>query len=503
MSLAKHRKTYGVFLAIIIGVIVISFVFTGVSRAPMGGVDTVAMVGKTPVKGREYQMAIEQTMQFANTYFGGKLRPEDLEQLKRRALDRLIQSKLMLNVADRMDLTVSSEEISKTIKTLPYFQTKQGFNLDLYKQALAYQGMTPAQFEESLAQDMKVKELTQVFQNYSVSKTYGEEIKKFQEQKLSVSAVRFSKKPLEKMIVVSDADVQSFLKEQINVAKVKSLFESRKSMFDRPEEVKARHILIKAEKAGDENAAREQALKIREGLTTQNFAAKANQLTQDPSGKGKGGDLGWFSRGRMVPEFEKEAFSAQVGSISAPVKSSFGYHLILVEGKKEAKAANLADYEKSLAKEIIQSQDSQKLEAVAIQVENKLVELLSRGDKKGLEEAKKNYGLMLATDAELNLFDGAAGAVTLDAKTVEQIFNHPNPQAEVFRTRDAATVTLIKVNGAVVAKAAAKKDSKGQDLVNPELAGIQAQNMAFTEKLFQELLKKEQENTKIRMLKQI
>ncbi len=91
-------------------------------------------------------------------------------------------------------------------------------------------------------------------------------------------------------------------------------------------EVKASHILVKDKKTAD---AIEK--KIKDG---QDFATLAKKYSTDPS-KDKGGDLGWFHKGDMVPEFEKKAFSMKVGDISDPVKSQYGYHIIKLTGKKD------------------------------------------------------------------------------------------------------------------------------------------------------------------------
>ncbi len=90
-------------------------------------------------------------------------------------------------------------------------------------------------------------------------------------------------------------------------------------------EVHAAHILCKTEK---------KALEVKELLAAgQSFAEMARKYSQCPSGK-SGGDLGWFGKGRMVPEFEKAAFEGEKGKIIGPVRSQFGYHLIRVLDKK-------------------------------------------------------------------------------------------------------------------------------------------------------------------------
>src|SRR5690606_17507069 len=98
----------------------------------------------------------------------------------------------------------------------------------------------------------------------------------------------------------------------------------------------------------------EKIKEIRKKLTTKNFASIANRETEDPSGKSKGGDLGWFARGRMANEFENVAFSLKPGEISNPVKTDFGYHLIYVEAKKKAVTKKLEDVKEDVAKKHLQ-----------------------------------------------------------------------------------------------------------------------------------------------------
>jgi peptidyl-prolyl cis-trans isomerase C len=90
-------------------------------------------------------------------------------------------------------------------------------------------------------------------------------------------------------------------------------------------QARASHILVKTE---------EQAKQIMKRLADgEEFAAVAKRFSSCPSGK-SGGDLGWFGKGMMVPEFEKIAFEEEVGKVVGPVKTQFGYHVIKVTGKK-------------------------------------------------------------------------------------------------------------------------------------------------------------------------
>ena len=111
-------------------------------------------------------------------------------------------------------------------------------------------------------------------------------------------------------------------------------------------EVHAAHILCKTEK---------KALEVKELLASgqESFAQMARKYSQCPSGK-SGGDLGWFGKGRMVPEFEKAAFElANPGDLSEPVKTQFGWHIIKLEEKKPAGVAPFEDVREGLEQKVL------------------------------------------------------------------------------------------------------------------------------------------------------
>jgi peptidyl-prolyl cis-trans isomerase D len=128
---------------------------------------------------------------------------------------------------------------------------------------------------------------------------------------------------------------QTAMQDQLNVddAAVKAAFEAKKSEY---QQLKASHILFNAKSEAEMGEAlkRAEALraKIAGGL---DFAKAANENTQDPSGVGKGGELGWFSHGQMVQPFEEAANALKEGEVSQPVKSPFGVHLIKLTGRRE------------------------------------------------------------------------------------------------------------------------------------------------------------------------
>jgi peptidyl-prolyl cis-trans isomerase D len=133
-----------------------------------------------------------------------------------------------------------------------------------------------------------------------------------------------------KYLLVDSARVRA----KINVpeAELRAEYERRKDSFAVPEQVTAAHILIKVDASkgpAAETEARAKAEKVAaRARTEKDFAKLANENTEDPSGKGNGGQLPPFSRGQMVPEFERVAFSLEPGQIAGPIKTQFGYHII-------------------------------------------------------------------------------------------------------------------------------------------------------------------------------
>jgi peptidyl-prolyl cis-trans isomerase C len=137
---------------------------------------------------------------------------------------------------------------------------------------------------------------------------------KVEDLKKRVVVEAFLKKKVEEQAGITDADLQKF-------------YDQNKDKFKTGEQVRASHILVKSEKEAQDIQAQ-----LKKGG---NFEELAKKYSVDSAGA-KGGDLGWFGKGSMIPEFEKVAFSLKEGEVSGIVKTQFGFHIIKLTGKRPA-----------------------------------------------------------------------------------------------------------------------------------------------------------------------
>lgn len=148
---------------------------------------------------------------------------------------------------------------------------------------------------------------------------------------------------------------------QVTEEAEREFYKENQDAFQEKAQVSARHILVETE---------EQAGQIAEELAHGlGFAEAAGKYSTCPS-KEKGGDLGWFGKGQMVPEFEKAAFGGEIGKTIGPVKTQFGYHLILVEDRKEAKARSFEEVQAQIHQQLIQGKQQAAYDAKVKELED-------------------------------------------------------------------------------------------------------------------------------------
>jgi peptidyl-prolyl cis-trans isomerase D len=349
--------------------------------APSGQVDAPDTV-VARIYGREVLMRdLDQHMQELYQRYGKQASPEALKPfVQSQALRDLTNQKLMEELAERHHVVVTDEEVGARLRAFlrqyPVLLDAQG-NLKPtaeLKQIFQENGFNPAIQERNLRSELlRSKLIQQAALQVPVDEPWlaiehrlRQEKVSFQQATLTVDAASVADPGDAALEAVYKAGGERFLQPprrviqfvavdraalgkdaQADEATLKAAFEARKNDFV---EFKARHILFKAEGDAQAQEATAKALLLRERLTKgQSFAKAAEELSEDPSAKGNGGDLGWFRFPQMQKPFSEAAATLKPGEISQPVRTVYGIHLILLEGRREKR---FEDVKAQLASEI-------------------------------------------------------------------------------------------------------------------------------------------------------
>ena len=285
----------------------------------------------------------------------------DRKELKSQILNLMVDQQLVVQEAEKLNIVISDDEVANELMNIPAFIENDVFSQIRYKNYILQNRTTESQFEN------KIREFLVYRKALGLVKSISDEIplvKEFEDQldkaKINISYLAFNKFNSKTVGAASAEDAGKYLAD--NPGKVEEYYTANKVDFLQKKEVKARHILAKTDPkdpASDEKALAK-INKVALEANAGNFAEMAKKYSEGPS-KTKGGDLGFFSRERMVPEFSAKAFSMEKGQISEPVKTKFGYHLILVEDKKEERQKPLDEVKDNIARTMIQEERFDKL----------------------------------------------------------------------------------------------------------------------------------------------
>lgn len=465
-------------LTFIFLIITASFLFSNFSNFSLGTSTNVATVDGTPISIKEYQTALTRQVEFFNQMMGGQgLTQKQLEEMgiKQSVLNGLIQQKLILNTADQMGFVVSLEEVKNEIKSMPYFKTNNQFDVNLYRNMLQGNGYVPTQFEELVGNDLKQKKVDELFNSTLVSENFVQDVMKFKGNIVTVQGIKVGRQSLAPMVTVSEQEIKDYLAKPENQKSLETAYTENFSKYNKPEEVKARHILIQ----GEDAKALEKIKAIKAKVNTKNFGDIAKKETEDPTGKDNGGDLGWFAAGRMVPEFEAVAFKMNKGEISEPVKTQFGYHIIMVEDKKAADTKSLESVKTELAQMALQKTKGSDLDKLLKSTSDSLEAALNKGDIAGVEALAKKVDGTLFKNTEVNQYDQTLAQTALAPAEADQIFKAA--PGTILNFGNPGTIFLVKV---------VSKDAKGAEVPAEKLkAEVGSQNQLFSRKVREELIK--------------
>ena len=235
------------FLMLFIGVIALSFMFTGYENM-MGVPDVVANVGNLPIKINEYENEYNRQLSLYRNFTNNKaLTAQQIKQyrIKENVMKNLVEHRLWVKLAQNNDLGVSEKEIVDKIKEQSWFLTEKKFDFEKYKYLLQSNGMTTAYYETLTGQDTLNALSRQIFSHYPISKAYLEKLNRYKNQKVAAHIVEIQKNSLRKHLKVSKKETRNFLKDPKNIKQVEELFEKRKSKDKKNKFEQQKHFLAK------------------------------------------------------------------------------------------------------------------------------------------------------------------------------------------------------------------------------------------------------------------
>jgi len=319
----------------------------GVATAEAKVLDrTVATVNAEAIMLSEFEKNASPILdQFKKSAPPTEQTPEHIADIKKRVLDQMVDDRLLIQEAKKKNIHISQLEVDDGVKKVrSRFNSEDEFNKELGKE-----GMTNDEFRKHIQDQLATIKLIDQEVKAKTPPPGDDEIKDL----FNTLDAIVKDKP------IPGSHTPSELEE------LKSLAKAVERRF--AERVRARHILVRVP-PGASQADKDAALKkIKEAQSRlkkgDDFAELVKKYSDDPGSKDRGGDLGYFSHGDMVPPFDKAAFALDVGQTSDIVTTDFGYHIIQVQEKKAAAKMSLEEIKDDLKDYLFQQRGAKRFES--------------------------------------------------------------------------------------------------------------------------------------------
>jgi peptidyl-prolyl cis-trans isomerase D len=468
----------------LLGIIVVVFVFWGVGSWREQRGNRVALVNGEVITGQEYQEAYNNLVEQVRARLGNSLDETMLKtlDLKKRALDRLIERKIVLKEAEKLKFRVTDEELSQTIANIKAFQSDGVFNKKIYERALSQNRLTPETFEASVKETLMIERVMSfVTGGVKISEQEALEWFKWKGASVNVDYVRFNSDRYTG-INPKDEELKAFFEKNKEayktedkikigylsfdtgsyVSKVKvedkdinEFYESNIDKFKQPKTVEARHILVKVDEGAGPEVIKEAEVKagnilkmIKEG---QPFEDLAKKYSDCPS-RSEGGYLGAFQRKDMVEPFAGRAFSLKPGEISEPVLTRFGWHIIKTEKVHEEKVFSLQEMRGAILTKVSENKAKSFAYDEAEAVYNDALQM------KDLSKAAQKHGLsMKNTDFFSKSTASQATGIDNTSLIASEAFQMSEKEISDVKESGAGYI-IIQVMGKVAARIPDLKD---------------------------------------------
>lgn len=363
LSEIRERAT-GWIAYIIVGIIIIPFAFWGVHQYFSGGEEVVvADVGGTEIQQADYRQNLDNRRRQMRQLMGENFNPDlvNSPEFKRSVLDDMISRILLRKRAEEYGYRIGDAALADRIRSNPNFQSGEEFSSEVYKTQLARMGMNQQGFEASMRQQLVLQQLRDGIRDSAFTTPSEKQLL----LGLMLQERRFDYAVLNMQRFIDDQEVsQSEIKEEydansdsyrtpeklkleyvelsvddlaadvsVSEEDIEQAYERNKERFTTDAVRRASHILFEVDQDAGEEAEQQALAEARSVLEElrngADFAALAEERSDDPGSASKGGDLGNVEPGMMVEPFQRALFALEEeGALTEPVRTRFGYHII-------------------------------------------------------------------------------------------------------------------------------------------------------------------------------
>ena len=404
----RHKNWLKWSLAIVVLAFILLYIpdFLGSPGVDAGPNAVVASVEGSDITVAQFRRVYQQQLQAYRTSYGGNIDERILKQLgiDQRVVQQMIEEETAVAEARRLGIAATDQEVQQRIAALPAFQENGQFiGTERYAQILQMQNppMSPAEFEAQVRRGVTVEKLQGALTGWiAVSDQEADEEFARRNQKVKLAVVSFPADKFRQAVQATDGEIAAYFDQhknefkvperrkiryalvdaqsireriQVSAEDVLHYYEDNEQQYSTPEQVRASHVLLKTEGKDDaEVKKRAEEILAKMKAPGADFAKLANEYTEEEAGKTRGGDLDYFGKGQMVPEFEQAAFSMQPGQISDLVKTTFGYHIIKVTEKKAATRRTLEEVKPQIEDQLKSERAQNEAQRIASDVSGKL-----------------------------------------------------------------------------------------------------------------------------------
>jgi peptidyl-prolyl cis-trans isomerase D len=377
----RRDRNVRILLTILLGFVALSMVAYLVPGGPgapgMGANDTViAEIGNEQITMMEVQRTLQGAMR------GKQFPPEMMQNYIPTLVDQMIAERAVAYQAGRMGFTISEDELGNALRSMLGNLLQGGFDKERYAAFLAQQNLTVADFESNVRKQMLLTKLRNiVLEGVVVTPDEIESEFRRRNEKVKLDYILFNTENLRKQVNLTPEDLSTYFaannagyripekrsfevlvanEEKIGASinltddELRKLYAASLDRYRTGERVMARHILLMTQNKSADDVKKLEAKAadlLKQVKGGGDFAELAKKNSDDPGSAPKGGDLGWVTKGQMVPNFEATAFSLKKGEISNVIKTEYGFHIVQVTEREDARVKPFDEVKAELATE--------------------------------------------------------------------------------------------------------------------------------------------------------